>query len=213
MMSMRGFCLATTLLIPLVCGSSLAQEPTWRSGIPLGTGDHAVTRTLTLETGDQPGQYRLRGADAMLEIAVLSPDTNRSDPMPLRRADEKRNVYGSDGIEITVFAVDSETALIEFQTSEQTRRLALMEIRSDTSMTTMTLQREHSGVIFSGEHGTVNLRTTGRKALRTVTPDGVRIVAPLDSGSEIRLSISREEMTDEEIRAIDISTSSASGGL
>lgn len=200
--ALRGAAL-TLGLVSCTMGLAQAQETTpWTSGSTLrstATASGSTTATLSLTTGELPGNYLLSRNGPLVTFRLMTLSGEREIPFTVSETTESRNVFEGRGYRFTVESVDPFTTIAEFETLEQTRGIAYMVVSSDDNATSTQLLQDFSGVRLELPDSPIFLQSAGGQSFRNIRRDMIEILSPLDPRTKIRFSISTEEKSPSQI--------------
>jgi len=187
--------------------SAAPVAPAWQPNLTMAVGDQQSTASLALITGPQPAIYQIKGVPAQLTLRIVNPESARDYPVTLGAISPRDTTYRGATADFRLRMIDAETAMVEFHTSNDSKSLAMLEVRTDTTATTTTLLPSFGGIsITSSEGRTVNFQMVAPRPFRTPRRNGYDLVARLQPNQRILILISTRQKSEEEIRSLQTSS-------
>lgn len=222
--AMRAGAFAALILMSAVCREASAQGTAsaaadrrfvtsaplpgslpWNRDAAFGVaGDTATTGTLSLALGQVQGEYRVQNLDATVAVRFFYPEENRSEALRLTVAEKNLHGYQGDGVALAAQSLDSSSALLDFKVTGRREPLAMVELTTKDEVTTDTVRSCPSGMVVAKGSQQVYFQFFGQRVVRSRTPNGFRMVAPLKAATVARLSISTAERKPAEVRELPL---------
>lgn len=182
------------LLFVLIAEQAPAQRPEWIPGERLtSAAERATTGTLVLIAGPEERSYKIANSNCTLTLRLLRLSGERELSMVFTSKSETSNIYEGGSAKMSLVSAGPARATTEFAVGEQTEGLAFAEIRSSSESTSGTLNRKGNGVRLIDQGVAIDLEFDATRVFREQSGDGFRMVAPLQPGQKVLLTISTSE--------------------
>ncbi len=182
-------------------GFASAQDAAWKAGErwTLSDGTGVTTSSLTLVTESRQGAFSIDGFAAAVSFEARPISGERPMRMTLANKTPTSIKYTGAGCDMTITLTGPNTALAEFNTTENGTALAMLRVRTDDGATTGTTNANFSGVAVRTRTGPIHAQVSARRSFRSTDGGVLQFVAPMDPSMRVRFSISLAELSKQEI--------------
>ncbi len=209
---------AWLLAIVLAPASLAAQAPEWDAGEVLRAGDGAepgTTGTLTLVSRQRERRFDITPFANVAAFQFLRLSGERELPMEFVDKEPGRMYFEGSGAQLTISAISSTQVIAEYETDGETQGLAFLGVNTRDRETSISMSLEVDGVIYESARGVLRVKAVGGQSFRERTARGYRVVVPMEEDTIVRIAISLEPLTDQEIEDANLALAPAqkkSGG-
>lgn len=163
-------------------------------------GQAPTTDTLALSAEGALGTYRDNRTRSQVRFRIMRPKQGSDYPLKLRAATNKVHSYAGEKAAFEVQALSASQFAVKFTAQEGFDGLAVVELGSKDTPTTVSLLKDVPAVTVDGK---VNYFLLPR-AFRSPNASGARLVAPLTPKSPAVLVVDTGIPTEEQLKTLGI---------
>lgn len=189
-----------------ILGATLAgaQDIAWRAGSTISAGMTETTNTLTLVAGETPATYVMPSVNASLKFSLTPSTAEAAVPLALSAEEGGAQTFTAariKGVTMTTRFIDAETMVAEVKATGRDGALISAEVRhlDDETSAPMTSVSSRPVLIIEGKRDAKILQVFSHNAFRMKNGTASLIVAPIEPGESLFVSLGTRERTWKEI--------------
>lgn len=191
----------TAFVLASVQAPAQDESPVWQRGEILTNGSGG----LELIAQNQERTFTIADSGKELKFRFLRLSGEREHKLAFTGKTDRSQTFTGDGTRLTITAATPDTIVAEFETFNESRGLAFLEVTSNEEITTGTLVVDSQGIFFQTPESQIYIRGAGAQAFRDKLQNGYRVVLPIDQNMKVRIAVSTREIEEAELETIQLS--------